>query len=370
MIEDATPLTLPKHASLELHPTEQLNGGPPLASLGRAAVTPTDQFFVRNHGEVPGLDPLMFSFALDGLVAPARLTLADLRRAFPRLTRPVTMQCAGNRRRDLSRLAPVPGELPWGSNAISTAVWGGVALAALLEAFPPAAAARHVAFEGADSVEREGRRFGFGGSIPLECVAELGVLLVDEMNGEPLPPLHGGPLRVIVSGVIGARSVKWLRSINLQAEPSANYFQRQAYRWQLPGATAPNQAPMLHELAINSVLCSPADRAALPAGRVTLEGYAVAGGSAAVAGVEVSFDDGARWQAAELDAPGQPGLWSHWRLGVDLLPGIYQCLVRATDTHGRSQPRAGIWNSKGYLYNGWDSRVIIIQAEDGRHVYA
>ncbi|HYF62456.1 MAG TPA: molybdopterin-dependent oxidoreductase [Herpetosiphonaceae bacterium] len=360
MIEDATPLTLEKHASLEFHSTEHVNGGPPLASLGRSAVTSTDEFFVRNHGDVPELDPLMFSFGLDGLVAPARLTLADLRRAFPRVTRPVTVQCAGNRRGDLSRLRPVPGELPWESNAISTAVWGGVPLAALLAAFPPAPAARHAAFEGADTVEREGRRFGFGGSIPLECVAELGVLLADEMNGEPLPPLHGGPLRVIVPGVIGARSVKWLRSINLQAEPSANYFQRQAYRWYLPGDAAPEGAPMLHELAVNAVLCSPADRAVLPAGRAALEGYAVAGGSAAVAGVEVSFDDGERWQAAELDAPGRPGLWSHWRLSVDLRPGIYQCLVRAADTHGRRQPRTGVWNAKGYLYNGWHSSTIVV----------
>lgn len=361
MIEDAPPLTLEKHPDLELHPHEYLNGGPPLASLGRDRITPTDHFFVRNHGDVPELDPAMFSFALDGLVAPAHLTLTDLRRAFPRVTRPVTVQCAGNRRRDLSRLAPVPGELPWDSNAIGTAVWGGVPLAALLEAFPPAPGARHVAFEGADTVEREGRRFGFGGSIPLECVGELGVLLADEMNGEPLSPLHGGPLRVIVPGVIGARSVKWLRAIHLQAEPSANYFQRRAYRLEVPGAGPAEHAPMLHELAINAVLCSPAEQAVLPAGRVELEGYAIAGGSAAVAAVEVSFDDGARWQRAEPDAPGQPGLWSQWRLSVDLPPGVHQCLVRATDTLGRRQPRAGVWNTKGYLYNGWHCTMFIVQ---------
>jgi sulfite oxidase len=364
MIDDAMPLTLEKTA-LQFHQTEPLNGGPPLDNLGRDVVTPTDQFFVRNHGEVPEIDPAMFSLGLDGLVAPARLTLADLGRAFPRVTRTVTLQCAGNRRGDLSRLAPIRGELPWESNAISTAVWGGVPLAALLEAFPPDPAARHVAFLGADTVERDGASFGFGGSIPLECVAELGVLLADEMNGEPLPPLHGGPLRVIVPGVIGARSVKWLRAISLQAEPSDNYFQRRAYRWYLPAGhpnhLPPDQAPMLHELAVNAVLCAPADRAELAAGPVTLEGYAIAGGTAGVAGVEVSLDDGEHWVAATLDGPGQAGLWSHWRLRVDLLPGIYQCLVRATDTRGRTQPRTGEWNCKGYLYNGWQTRVIIVQ---------
>src|SRR5207302_10976444 len=117
------------------------------------------------------------------------------------------------------------GGLGWASEPISTAEWGGVPSREVLDAAGPEAEARHVELTGLDEAERHGRRFNFGGSIPLDKAQQPEVLLAYEMNGRPLPAVHGGPLRLVVPGYIGARSVKWLSRITVQEEPSESYFQ-------------------------------------------------------------------------------------------------------------------------------------------------
>ena len=147
------------------------------------------------------------------------------------------------------------------SEAVSNAIWGGVALADVLAEAGPRAGALHAAFCGLDDTERHGKRFHFGGSIPIKKAMSPEVLLATEMNGEPLPPVHGFPLRVVVPGWIGARSVKWLHKVKLQPEPSDNYFQRVAYRL-FPAAVGPDnvvwdEGAMLGEQATNAIVTSP-----------------------------------------------------------------------------------------------------------------
>ena len=352
-----------KHPDFIVRQEDPFNGGPPLRLLAQSGLTPADLFFVRSHGRVPEPDASRYRLEVGGDVPqPLSLSLEDIRKEFPRFTLPVTLQCAGNRRQDLMDLRPIPGEVAWGSEAISTARWTGVRLRDVLAAAGAGDQAEphlHAAFEGLDQVERHGQRFPFGGSIPLEKALRPEVLLAFEMDGEPLAPAHGFPLRVVAPGYIGARSIKWLGRIQLQGEPSHNYFQRQAYRL-FPPQVSPetvhwDEGLMLGEMSLTSAICSPAQGDRLPAGLVTVVGYALAGGGRQVARVDISADGGYTWQPAELSQDPQPWAWRLWRIRLDLQPGRYQLVARAVDSAANSQPPDAeqTWNFKGYMNNAW-----------------
>jgi sulfite oxidase len=347
-----------KHPRLKIHSTDPFVGGPPLSLLRRQPITPTALFFVRNHAPVPEIDSGNYQLQITGLTRTAAiLSLHDLAR-FPRLTVTATLQCAGNRRDELMAVEPIPGEVPWGADAISTARWNGVRLRDVLESVGVAEGAQHVAFSGVDAVTRHGHTFGYGSSIPLAKALSAEVLLADTMNGEPLPPLHGFPLRVVVPGYIGARSVKWLHAITLQAAPSDNYFQSHSYRLFAPHVRAEtvvwDEGLMLSEQSLNAVICTPEAGAVLRAGDVTVGGYAIAGGERAVARVDVSPDGGRTWHTARLP-PAEPWAWQLWEIGLQLSPGPVELVVRACDSAANTQPEraASVWNFKGYMNNAW-----------------
>jgi len=259
-----------RHPRLLIRQENPLNAGPAPDVLLDSFATPNELFFVRNHGNVPAVDPAAWRLTVDGLVErPLSLSLADLQR-LPRLTVAATLQCAGNRRLEMMAVSPIPNELPWGTEAISNAEWSGVPLREVLATAGPRSGALHAAFLGLDDAERHGHRFHFGGSIPLAKAMHPEVLLADTMNGEPLPAAHGAPLRVVVSGYIGARSVKWLSRITLQEQPSDNYFQAKAYRL-FPPSIGPENVDwetgmMLGESPVNSVICSPLEGGTLATG--------------------------------------------------------------------------------------------------------
>jgi len=236
-------LALGKHPAFLVRAAAPFNGGPPPDLQIREALTPTPLFFVRNHGNIPAIDPAAYRLRVGGRVArPLELSLDDLR-ALPQHTVVAALQCAGNRRQEMLRLRDIPGEVPWHLEAVGNAEWRGPALADLLRLAGVAPDAGHVALTGLDDVERRGAVFGFGGSIPLAKALGSEVILALEMNGEPLAPAHGAPLRLVVPGVIGARSVKWLGEITVQDEPSDNYFQAVAYRLLPPDAADGGDRP-------------------------------------------------------------------------------------------------------------------------------
>lgn len=340
-----------------------LNGGPAPDVILDSFVTLNELFFIRNHGDIPEVDREGFRLTVDGLAdRPLTLSLADLQR-FPRVSTAATLQCAGNRRSELIDHAPIPGELPWGAEAISHAEWSGVRLADVLAAAGPQAGARHAAFLGLDETERHGHRFHFGGSIPLGRALHPEVLLADTMNGQPLPAAHGAPLRVVVPGYIGARSVKWVSRITLQEGPSDNYFQAKAYRL-FPASTTPDNVVwetgmMLGESPVNSAICSPLDGETVPGGKAKVRGWAVAGGDRQVARVELSTDGGKTWQGAQLQNGANQGdswSWTFWTSALDLQgSGEHEILCRAFDSAAQTQPRevSEVWNFKGYANNAW-----------------
>lgn len=358
-----------KHAAFLVRTRAPLNGGPPPDLIDRAEHTPADLFFVRNHGTLPSLDPAGFQLEVGGMVdRRLALTLGELKARFPRTELAATLQCAGNRRDELHAVKPIPGEVLWGAEAISSAVWAGAPLREVLLAAGVAPGAAHVAFAGHDEVERQGRRFTFGGSIALDKALGPEVLLAYEMNGAPLPAVHGFPLRAIVPGHIGARSVKWLGAITLQAEPSENYFQAHAYKLfpaDIDAETVDWQGGlMLGEASLTSVICRPAPGARLPAGPTLVAGYAYAGGGRGIARVDVSADNGASWAQAELCGRPERWAWRLWRAQIDLPPGRHTLVARAWDTAANTQPEAQqqLWNFKGYMNNAWH-RVPVHVAE-------
>jgi sulfite oxidase len=206
----------------------------------------------------------------------------------------------------------------------------------------------------------------FGGSIPLAKALSPEVLIAYAMNGEPLTPEHGYPLRVVVPGYIGARSVKWLTRLIVQDAPSDNYFQQNDYRL-LPVDTDLADADfgsgvMLGELPVNSAILSPADGAEVPSGPLLVQGYAVVGGGRTISRVDVSADGGRRWVTAQVDRGG-PWAWALWKAEIEVAPGPVEIVVRAFDSAAQAQPERleTVWNCKGYMNNAWH-RVAVTAA--------
>ncbi len=270
-----------------------------------------------------------------------------------------TLQCAGNRRDGFLPVRDIPGEIPWGAGAISTATWAGIRLGDVLTAAGPRPGAAHTAFTAPDVAQAAHPPQPYGCSIPLDKAAAPEVLLAWSMNGAPLTAAHGAPLRVVVPGYIGARSVKWVQTITVTAQPSDNWFQATAYRIPPPGAhpdtAGPGAGTALTDVAVNAAILSPDAGAVVPAGPCTVRGYALTGGGAGIAGVEVSVHPGSGWVEADLGVDRGPWVWRQWTAHVDLPPGPRTLTARAWDTTGASMPEhpGPLWNPQGYAHNSW-----------------
>jgi len=343
-----------------VHEKEPFNAEPLPSVLDGQVVTPTDAFFSRNHGPIPHIDPQSWQLQVDGCVDhPLTLSLGELRRRFGQHTSTVTMQCAGNRRDGLMKVREIPGEHPWSRCAIGTASWTGASLARVLAAAGVQSDARHVAFQAPDVSEDANPAQPYGSSVPISKALGGDVLLAWEMNGQPLTPVHGAPLRVVVPGYIGARSVKWVEKITAQAEPSANYYQATAYHV-LPATAVPvssgqEQGISLGPVGLNCEILRPGDGDAVPAGTVMVSGYAYVGGDRTVVRVDVSADAGRTWQQASLGDQAGPWIWRLWQLELDVPRGPLELVARAWDDTGATQPESAehVWNPKGYANNSW-----------------
>ena len=343
-----------KRDDLIVHEHEPFNAETGLESLTHP-VTDTDAFYVRGHGPVPDVDPHKWRLRVCGIVKrELSLSLETLREAFRERTVTATLQCAGNRRAGLIAIREISGESPWGPGATGTAAWTGVALADVLAVAGPLSDASDVGFEGADRCPEADPVQRFGGSIPLDKALRSEVLLVWAMNGEPLAPIHGAPLRVVVPGYIGARSVKWLERIELRAEPWSGYFQHVVYRLvPAEGTPGPGVGMPLGLVALNSDVLAPRDGETVTAGPIEVRGYAFAGGDRYVARVDVSTDGGTTWAQADLLDDLGRWAWRQWRIDLHLAPGDHEVLVRAWDSSAATQPEdeAALWNPKGYVNN-------------------
>ena len=316
-------------------------------------LTPNDLFFIRHHWRPQLPDPGGWRLVVDGQVDHAlELSLAELKR-MPATTVTCVLQCAGNGRSLQS--PPVPG-IQWGSGAIGNARWTGVRVKDLLDRAGIGTSVRHLHSSGSDAPP--GRVPAFHRSIEIEKALEDAVVAY-AMNGAPLPPLHGGPARLVVPGWAGDHWMKWLTRLSAQAEPQRGFYMDVAYRFPkmpgVPGVTVrPEEMATLKELAVKSNFTGVPDQVRLGSS-VSLRGFAFSG-APDISRVEVSEDDGASWQDAVLDPRHDPYAWRRWTLRwTPRRAGPMRLWVRATDSRGSIQPRTAQWNQSGYLFNGWDA---------------
>lgn len=322
------------------------NRGMPLEAL-RYPITPTGMHYLLVHYDIPAVDAAGWRLELGGLVGERlSLDIDELQRR-PQRTLAVTMECAGNGR---ALFSPRRISQPWLHEAIGTAEWTGTPLRGLLEEAGLGDAAREIVFTGLDRGMEGGELQAYQRSLPVAEAMRDEVLLAWGMNGRPLEPQHGAPLRLIVPGWYGMASVKWLAGIEAVAEPFAGYQMRRAYRYQAAPDDPGEPVTLIRPRALMVPPGVPefmTRTRLVEAGPVQLEGRAWAGRSA-VDRVEVSSDGGATWADARLDEPVGPFAWRGWSFAWQATPGRHTLLVRATAADGRRQGGEPGWNVGGY----------------------
>jgi len=329
------------HDAMIPRESEPPNLETPPAAL-RQPLTPTAQFYVRNHFPTPAVDLRSWRLRLDGAVdRPLQLSRDDLRQ-LPRVTRRLTMECAGNGR---VFLVPKVRGVNWANGAVGTADWTGVPLSEVLTRAGVKPSAVEVVLEGADIgvVNDDPKSPGpiaFARSLPLAKAGRPEVLLADTMNGEPLSPEHGAPLRAVVGGWYGMASVKWLTRVFVTDRPFQGFWQTLDYS----EFTRPDGVPTMRPITAMRV------KAVILATQPTVHGVAWAG-ETAVAQVEVSTDGGTTWAAASLLGKPKPFEWIHWEFKWSPAPGRYRLVARATDAEGRTQPNQRDPDRRTYQIN-------------------
>jgi DMSO/TMAO reductase YedYZ molybdopterin-dependent catalytic subunit len=327
------------------------NHGMPLEAL-RYPVTPAGLHYLLIHYDIPVVDAADFALTVEGRVSrPLTFSLDDLR-ARPAVELEVTMECAGNGRALLPDPRPV--SQPWLSEAIGTGAWTGTPLAPILSEAGLDDDAVDVVFTGLDQGVEGGEIQQYARSLPVEEALRDDVLLAYGMNGGPLPPQHGFPLRLVVPGWYGMTHVKWLTRITVLGEPFAGYQQVQAYKFKRaeddPGEPVTRMVPRAL-MVPPGIAGFPERERTLEAGPASLEGRAWSGW-APVEAVEVSVNGGATWAEAELDPPGHRWAWRGWRFDWAATPGDHVLCCRARDEAGHAQPDEADWNVGGYANNG------------------
>ncbi|KAH9924353.1 sulfite oxidase mitochondrial precursor [Epithele typhae] len=345
------------------------NGETPRKELVEGKLTDNLFHFVRNHGGVPDIDDDAFELEIGGLVnQPVKLSLKDLKdeSKFPQHEVTVTLQCSGTRRIEQIREYPGDGDelinAPWGEGAIGTAVYRGVALKKVLKVacgglLPEAS---HLEFIGADTYFKKNNVYNYAVSVPWRKVRQSEeVLLAWEMNGKPLPKIHGAPLRVVVTGYIGARSCKWVYKINALREPSMGPVQSMEYLYynQQIGKhnTKMSNGFSIQNMPVSSAIIFPTDKTTIiHDGTIDLQGWSYSGGGNWVERVEVSPDGGHVWYAVEPENMTEKH-YHAWRLWTITLPvdaeGWLEFCVRTWDSSNNTEPTfvRSAWN--------WDLHV-------------
>ncbi|MCH2210972.1 MAG: molybdopterin-dependent oxidoreductase [Fuerstiella sp.] len=352
---------LTSEKQLRVHSRSPLNAEPELNDLVESWNTPVKHFYVRSHAPVPEVNRETFRLKVEGMVdQELSLSMDELAGRIPAAEVTATLTCAGNRRSEHSLVRPTGG-VQWNAGPIGNARWGGVRLADVLRMAGLKTGAKHVWFESIDRIEKKGRTFPFGASIPIAKALEKtrdgnSTLLATNMNGVPLPADHGYPVRTVVPGYVGARSVKWLGRIVVSDRPSENHYVANAYKLVVNGDPDElSAATPVYSFPINSAICLPGAPAQLAGGQLTVRGYALPPGESGrtIRRVEISTDGGHHWHRAALMSPAREFCWRLWEATVSLNSMTRQLIVRAVDSTGAVQPATVDWNLKGYLYNAW-----------------
>ncbi len=324
----------------------------PLEAL-RHDVTPVGLHYTLSHFDIPDLDEKTYRLK----IGPRKLSLEELR-SLPHKTLRVTLECAGNGRAGFTPRYP---SMPWTHGGVGTAQWTGVPLHAVLKDFL-SDKTQEIAFLGADRGFDSGVEHPFGRSLSVAEALQPEVLLAWAMNGQPLAPQHGAPLRLVVPGWFGMASVKWLARIEPLERPFDGYQQVVSYRYKK--ARGEPGAPVRHA-KVKSLIAPPGvpdwytGRRLVSQGAIELEGRAWSGAGLPVVRVELGVDG--EWRPAELAAPGERYAWQRWRARWEAIPGEHELACRATDAQGAVQPFAPDWNLGGMGNNAVHTIAVTVR---------
>jgi DMSO/TMAO reductase YedYZ molybdopterin-dependent catalytic subunit len=328
-------------------------------------ITPVERFFVRSHVYTPSVDPAAWRLTVEGEVAsPLVLSLSDLKR-LPRVELVSVLECAGNGR---SQHSPRVIGLQWGSGAVGNARWAGVRLADVLKKAGIKPSTREVIANGADVPI--GKMPDFIRGIPTAKTLHPDTLLAYEMNGAPLAPSHGFPLRLVVPGWAGDSWIKWVTHIQALDREFEGFWMKTGYRRPVrpvaPGAAVPPEAmEPVTSLRVKSTIAAPVPGETV-SGNVRIRGAAWSGG-APIRSVEVSTDSGRTWRAARLGTEQAQYAWRLFEASwTPAAPGSYVLMSRATDADGETQPVVADWNPSGYSYNACPQVRVEVGASPGR----
>lgn len=347
----------------------------PLELLREDAITPAAKLFVRNNQQPDWSATLApapagpWRLEVAGLLEFPRLVTLDELKTLPLVEHDVVLQCSGNGRAMFSAASPVKGS-QWSYGAMGNVRFKGVSLKSVFEKFDvrPHASARFITAEGAEVPGKPGAA-DFEHSLPLDETLSRSILAF-EMNGQPLPAVHGGPLRLVTPGYYGTMHVKWLSRLRLEAQESVNHHQSKRYRTPReliqPGGSFDyrvDNSDAHWRMKIKSVFFAPIQNAAAKGPRVLASGVAWNDGTALIDAVELSSDGGQTWRRGELQRAGRYA-WQHWQATLSLPAGSHTLICRAVDTLGNTQPLDGAvaWNPDGYVWNGADRVTIRVEA--------
>ncbi|MCC1492903.1 molybdopterin-dependent oxidoreductase [Cognatishimia sp. F0-27] len=324
------------------------NSGALLETLTRD-ITPTGTHYLLTHFDVPMIDETTHRLCFEGAFeAPFSLDMDEIR-GLPVQSMPVTLECAGNGR---SNMSPRSHSMPWHYEAVGTSEWTGTPLAPLITRAKPLNGVVDFAFLGADAGFDKGVPHAFGRSLTPEEIDALDVLLVWGMNGAPLLPQHGAPLRIIVPGWYGMASVKWLTTIRALTERYDGFQQVQTYRFR-KHENDPGEP--VNAIRVKSLLVPPGvpdwitRERWLREGPVTLQGRAWSGNGVPITRVEVLLDE--TWQEAHLTPPVGRYAWTGWTIEWAARPGRHMIACRATDANGATQPLEAPFDMAGFANN-------------------
>lgn len=334
------------------------------------ATTPIEKFYIRNNGQIPepAKDADAWKIVIDGEVnKKLELTLGELKARYKPFTRRMVLECGGNGR---SFFSPPARGNQWTNGGAGCAEWTGIALADVLKAAGLKPSAVYTAHYSSDlHLSGDANRPTLSRGVRIAKAMDPNSMIVWAMNGQPLPNIHGGPVRLIYPGWAGSASQKWLTRIWIRDKehdgPGMTGFSyRTVIKPMVPGDKGdPKNTKILESMPVRSIITSPANGTKLAAGtrEINLRGASWAG-DLTVKDVDISTDFGATWRRAKLDKPKNKYDWQRWTATVKLpTDGYYEIWTRATDSKGVMQPHlAGFWNPQGYGGNPMHRIAVLI----------
>ena len=354
------PFELPDKSGLTVLNDRPINAETP-AHLLDDRITPASRLFVRNNGIPPAqttqADQWTLELTGESCVDAKKLTVAELKANFEHYTLQLQIECGGNGR---SEFYPPARGNQWTTGAIGCPDWTGVRLRDVLEYCGVKDDAVYVAYEAADRhLSGDSSKQPISRGVPMHKALEDESMIVWAMNGEPLPLLHGHPLRLMCAGWPASVSGKWLTKILLRnrvhdGEKMLGHSYRVPCKPVAPGASvADEDMCIIESMPVKSLITFPKSGISHAAGEsLAIRGHAWAG-DLSVVDMFTSMDFGATWQQASIEPAANRLAWQHWSATVDFPePGYYEIWARAEDSNGNSQPVVlPGWNPRGYLNN-------------------